>query len=394
MKGPAENVADTVKELTILMPCLNEERTIGICIRKAIGFLQENGIDGEVLVSDNGSTDNSVKIAEDLGARVVHAPLRGYGGALIAGCEEAAGEYVIMGDADDSYDFEHLMPFVEKLREGYDLVMGNRFRGGIEKGAMPWSHRYIGNPVLSFIGRLFFHSRIGDFHCGLRGYRRERMLALELHTTGMEYASEMVVRSELAGYRIAEVPTTLKKDGRDRPPHLRSFHDGWRHLKFLLMYSPRWLFLYPGFFLIFAGLFGGIALSLGEIVIGTVSLGIHTLLYCMMAIILGVNIVFFYVFTKLYAEKSGFLPRDRFIGKLTRFSEDHVVFGGVLLAFLGFGLSVTAVLIWKKSGFGELEPERLMRYVLPAATMIEVGIETAFAGFLTGIFRIRWKEKD
>ena len=208
-------------ELTILMPCLNEAETLAICIKKANNFLKKNCVDGEILVSDNGSTDDSVTIAESLGARVIHAPIKGYGGALIEGCNKANGKYVIMGDSDDSYDFEHLMPFLEKLRDGYDLVMGNRFQGGIEKGAMPWLHKYIGNPVLSFIGRLFFKSKIKDFHCGLRGYNRESILKLDLRTTGMEYASEMVVMSELANYNICEVPTTLKKDGRSRAPHLR-----------------------------------------------------------------------------------------------------------------------------------------------------------------------------
>ena len=280
-------------ELTILMPCLNEEETIEICIEKAKRFLATNSVDGEILISDNGSSDKSVEIAKSLGARVVNAPINGYGGALSIGCQSALGQYVIMGDCDDSYDFEDLMPFLEKLREGYDLVMGNRFKGGIEKGAMPWSHRYIGNPMLSFIGRVFFKSRIKDFHCGLRGYNRDKMQALGLRTTGMEYASEMIVMSELSGYKIAEVPTSLKKDGRSGRPHLRSFRDGWRHLKFLLMYSPKWLFFYPGVFLLLIGIIGGITLSIGQIAIGQIVFSIHTLLYCMMAIILGVNIVYF-----------------------------------------------------------------------------------------------------
>ena len=224
-------------ELTILMPCLNEAETLPVCIRKAKSFLSENNIDGEVLVSDNGSTDNSAEIAAKEGARVVSAPVQGYGSALIKGCEEAKGRFVIMGDCDDSYDLLNLMPFLEKLRGGYDLVIGDRFAGGIEKGAMPWSHRYLGNPFLSFIGRKRFHSKVRDFHCGLRGYNREAILALGLKTTGMEYASEMIVKSELKGLRVTQVPTTLKKDGRNRPPHLRSFRDGWRHLKFLLTYK-------------------------------------------------------------------------------------------------------------------------------------------------------------
>lgn len=379
-------------ELTVLMPCLNEAETIAICINKAMGFLKENNVDGEVLISDNGSTDGSIEIAESLGARVVHAKTRGYGAALIAGCEAAYGKYVIMGDADDSYDFEHLMPFVNKLREGYDLVMGNRFKGGIEKDAMPWSHRYIGNPVLSFIGRLFFGSKIGDFHCGLRGYNRESIMKLGLQTTGMEYASEMVVMSELAGYRICEVPTTLKKDGRSRAPHLRSFRDGWRHLKFLFMYSPKWLFLYPGVILVIFGFIGGLLLSVGQVAIGNVVFSIHTLLYCMMSIILGINIIYFYTFTKLYAEKSHFIPHDSSVDAFVRFGEDVGILIGFILFVIGLVISVLALTIWKRTDYGGLEPERLMRFVLPASTMIEVGIETVFASFLMGILRIKWKD--
>lgn len=224
-------------ELTILMPCLNEAETLALCIRKARAFLEKNNIDGEVLISDNGSTDGSADIAEAEGARVVHAPVKGYGSALIKGCKEAKGRYVIMGDCDDSYDFSNLMPFLEKLREGEDLVVGNRFAGGIEKGAMPWSHRYIGNPFLSFIGRKRFHSKVKDFHCGLRGYNREAILSLDLQTTGMEYASEMIVKAGLKGLKVTEVPTRLRKDGRSGRPHLRSVRDGFRHLKFLLTFK-------------------------------------------------------------------------------------------------------------------------------------------------------------
>ena len=229
-------------ELTILMPCLNEEETIGLCIRKALSFLEQHQIKGEVLIADNGSTDQSRDIARRLGARVVNVEEKGYGSALLGGIRAAKGQYIIMGDSDDSYDFLNLMPFVSKLREGYDLVMGNRFKGGIEKGAMPFLHRYLGNPVLTFIGRLFFRIGISDFHCGLRGFRRESILAIGLNTPGMEFASEMVVKSALSGLKIAEVPTTLSPDGRSRPPHLNTWRDGWRHLRFLLIYSPRWMF--------------------------------------------------------------------------------------------------------------------------------------------------------
>ncbi len=376
-------------ELTILMPCLNEEETIEKCINKAKEFLHDNSVDGEVLVVDNGSIDNSVIIAKDTGARVVFAKQKGYGSALIKGCEEARGKYVIMGDADDSYDFLHLMPFLEKLREGYDLVMGNRFAGGIEKNAMPWTHKYIGNPVLSFIGRLFFNSKIHDFHCGLRGYNKERISALSLQTTGMEYASEMVVKSELYGLKITEVPTTLKKDGRSRAPHLRSFRDGWRHLKFLFMYAPNWLFLYPGTILCTLGLGGGIWLCLGEQTIGKTELGIHTMLYCMMSIIVGMNVLLFYVFTKLYAARSHFIPNDIMADKISKVGEDKGILFGFIVIVVGLVLSIKAFILWKETSFGNMVPEILMRIIIPAATMIEIGIEVIFASFFIGILKIK-----
>ena len=233
-------------ELTILMPCLNEAATVARCVAKARGFLERAGIDGEVLIADNGSDDGSRVLAERAGARVIEVAARGYGAALTGGIAAARGRSIIMGDADDSYDFARL--------EGYPLVMGNRFRGGIQKGAMPLLHRYLGNPVLSFVGRLLFRAKVGDFHCGLRGFDREAVRSLNLKTTGMEFASELVVKASLAGWRIAEVPTTLHPDGRGRPPHLRSWRDGWRHLRFLLLFSPRWLFLYPGLALLAVGI--------------------------------------------------------------------------------------------------------------------------------------------
>jgi glycosyltransferase involved in cell wall biosynthesis len=243
-------------ELTILMPCLNEVRTIGICIRKAQQFLQRTGIHGEILIADNGSSDGSQSLALELGARVVDVPTRGYGAALMAGIQHSAGRFVIMGDSDDSYDFSRLDDFVASLRSGAELVIGNRFRGGIEAGAMPPLHRYLGNPVLSYLGRLFFRIPLGDFHCGLRGCSRDAVLRLGLVTPGMEFASEMIAKAALAGLRIAEVPTTLRPDGRDRPPHLRTWRDGWRHLRFLVLFCPRWLFLYPGVGFFFVGVLG------------------------------------------------------------------------------------------------------------------------------------------
>ncbi|MBQ9438290.1 MAG: glycosyltransferase family 2 protein [Lachnospiraceae bacterium] len=378
-------------ELTILMPCLNEAETLQTCIEKAQAFLSDSGIQGEILIADNGSDDGSQDIARRLGARVADIAERGYGAALIGGTKAAAGKYVIMGDADDSYDFLHLAPFVDKLREGYDLVMGNRFKGGIAKGAMPPLHKYLGNPVLSFIGRLFYSSDIGDFHCGLRGYNRERMLALHLQTTGMEYASEMVVRSTLAGYKIAEVPTTLKKDGRSRPPHLRSFSDGWRHLKFLLMYSPDWLFLYPGFLLFAIGLVLTVTLEFGDLIFPGFSLGIHTLLYACAAMSIGVNIIFFGVYTKVYAYQTQFIPRTKSMERLVKFSVDKGVFWGFLLILAGLIVSLVAVFIWGRGGFMMAIPEQLMRLTIPALALIQIGVQLVFSSFFVGILQIKRK---
>lgn len=377
-------------ELTILMPCLNEAETLSTCVRKARKFLTENNIDGEVLISDNGSTDGSQELALAEGARVVHAPVRGYGGALITGCKEANGQYVIMGDADDSYDFTNLMPFVEKLRDGYDLVMGDRFAGGIEDGAMPWSHRYIGNPVLSFVGRMFFRSKIKDFHCGLRGYNRETILSLDLQTTGMEYASEMVVKAELNGLRISEVPTTLSKDGRSRPPHLRSMRDGWRHLKFLLMYAPNWLFLYPGLILLLGGVLGTLVLMVGELNIFNVAFSINTLLYFAVFIILGFNIISMFLIVKLYAYNHAFLPK-RSVDWNKKLKEDIFIFAGLALLIAGIVLSITAVSVWRSGGFGPLIPEQIMRLTIPAVATIAIGVQSMFAGFIMSIVKVKAK---
>lgn len=378
-------------ELTILMPCLNEAETLETCIKKAQTFLYENNVDGEILIADNGSTDGSIDIAERNGARVVNVETKGYGAALIAGCNAALGKYVIMGDSDDSYDFLHLMPFVEKLREGYDLVMGNRFKGGIEKGAMPFSHRYIGNPVLSFIGRFFYSSKIGDFHCGLRGYNTARMRSIDLKTTGMEYASEMVVKSTLYGFKIAEVPTTLKKDGRSHAPHLHTWRDGWRHLKFLLMHSPKWLFLYPGIFLLVLGLGLMIAILVGHVSIGGAGLGVHTMLYSSAMILLGVNMVMFSKFTEGYARSTGFIPVKP-IGKLGKFFtvEKGILFG-VILFIIGLVCSIMAVNVWAKNSYGILEPDKMMRLTIPAFTAIVVGIQMILSSFFLGILQIKHK---
>ena len=301
------------------------------------------------------------------------------------------GEYVIMGDSDDSYDFLHLMPFVEKLREGYDLVMGNRFKGGIEKGAMPFSHRYIGNPILSFIGRLFYPSKIGDFHCGLRGYNTERMRSLDLKTTGMEYASEMVVKSTLYGFKITEVPTTLKKDGRSHAPHLNTMKDGWRHLKFLLMHSPKWLFLYPGIILsILGAVFMGILIA-GPLTVGSVTFDVQTLLYASAMLLLGTNMILFSAYTGTYARTTGFIPMKEPKGLMKFFTVEKGIILGIILFIAGIVASILSVNVWSKASFGELDPTRSLRLIIPAFTAIVLGAQLIFASFFIGILQIKHK---
>ncbi len=377
-------------ELTILMPCLNEAETLRTCILKAKQFIKENNVNAEILIADNGSTDESVDIAKKENVRITYADEKGYGAALIAGSKAARGKYVIMGDADDSYDFLHLMPFVEKLREGYDLVMGNRFIGGIEKDAMRWLHRYIGNPVLSFIGQLFFNSSIGDFHCGLRGYNRESILSLNLHTTGMEYASEMIVLSQINGLRIAEVPTTLKKDGRSKPSHLKSFRDGWRHLKFLFMYAPNWLLLYPGMLMITFGVIIGSYLAIQKFAVNGVTFSIHTLLYCAAFLMIGINMVLMFIMTRIYTANNRFMSVNQ-NDWTHKVNENIFIFGGGLITLIGIVVTIIAFSKWKGEGFLGLEPEVMMRYVIPAVSALEIGTMSLLSGFLMGIFKIGLK---
>jgi glycosyltransferase involved in cell wall biosynthesis len=380
-------------ELTILMPCLNEAETLEICIKKAMSFLTDNKVNGEVLIADNGSTDGSQDIATRNGARVVNIEQKGYGSALRGGSENARGKYIIMGDADDSYNFLNLMPFLEKLREGYELVMGNRFKGGIEKGAMPPLHKYLGNPVLSFIGRIFYPSEIKDFHCGLRGYNRAAIKSLQLQTTGMEYASEMVVQATLHKLRMIEVPTTLSPDGRTRPPHLRSWRDGWRHLKFLMMYSPNWTFLYPGLILSVVGLLMMVIIGVGPTKIGNVNFGINTMMYGSASLLVGVNIILFSMFTKAYALSSGFIPNSpKTIGIFEKFTVEKGVVIGVALTLLGIAATIFAFIIWGNNSFGNLQPESIMKITIPATTLIAIGIELIFASFFLGILEIERKK--
>ena len=374
-------------DLTILMPCLNEAETLAFCVRQAMEAIAASGLRGEVVVADNGSTDGSQEIARSEGARVVDVPVRGYGAALIAGIEAARGTYVMMADADASYHFEHLPRFLPRLNEGYDLVMGNRFAGSIEPGAMPPLHKYLGNPVLSAAGRIFFRIPVRDFHCGLRAFRRDAILALNLRTTGMEFASEMVVKASLAGLRMTEVPTTLSPDGRSRPPHLRSWRDGWRHLRFLLLYSPRWLFFYPGIATFAVGVILSAMLLPGPLPIGGGhTLDVDTLTYALGLVLIGAHIPVVADSAKVFGTQEGFLPPNPKFERLFRYFtlETGVLLGCVLL-LAGAVILGYAVHLWHAAGFGRMSPERMLRLTLPSATCFMLGVEAIFASFFLSL---------
>jgi len=376
-------------ELTILMPCLNEAETLKICIDKARTFLKSQHIQGEVLIADNGSTDGSQEIARQAGARVVTVTQRGYGSALAGGIAAAHGKYIIMGDADDSYDFSALDGIVELLREGNELVMGNRFRGGIAKGAMPFLHRWLGNPVLSFLGRLFYQIPIGDFHCGLRGFSRDAMLRLELSSPGMEFASEMVVKSALHNLSFAEVPVTLSPDGRTRPPHLRTWRDGWRHLRFLLIHSPRWLFLFPGIGLFSTGILAILVIAAGPIVIAGFGLDIHTMAYAGAAVILGFQMLLLAIFTRIMGMKSGWLPINTSYQRWKSYlTLETCLIAGILLFLIGIIMSYYAFQLWVNADFGVLEPRQVMRWVVPSFTIITLAGELILAGFFFEVLNL------
>jgi hypothetical protein len=377
-------------ELSVLMPCLNEAETVASCVRKARGFLVEHGIDGEVVVADNGSTDGSQALAAAAGARVVPIAMRGYGNALRGGIEAARGQFVIMGDADDSYDFTALMPFLERLRNGDDLVMGNRFKGGIAPGAMPPLHRYLGNPVLSFIGRLFFNSKVGDFHCGLRGFRRDSALSLDLQAEGMEFASEMVVRATLDSQRISEVPTTLSPDGRSRPPHLRSWHDGWRHLRFLLLFCPRWLYGVPGLALIVLGLIANAALLPGPLKVGNVTFDVDTLVGADAMIVIGLQSILFAVFTVAYASAQGMRPQPAWLGRLrSTWTLERGLGVAALLFVIGICGVAASFLAWHGARFGQLPYEHVLRVMLTSATALTISSQLGLATFFLGVLETR-----
>ncbi len=389
---PVEMPAKEVEtlEVSVVMPCLNEAETLSRCIGKAQRAMHEAGIAGEVIVADNGSSDGSVEIAETMGARVVKVREKGYGNALMGGIGAAAGKFVVMGDADDSYDFGHIARFVEQLRQGADVVMGNRFRGGIQKDAMPALHRYLGNPLLTKIGCLFFHSPVGDFYCGLRGFRRDAYERMGLRTTGMEFATEMVVKATLLGMRVSEVPTTLSPDGRNRPPHLRTWRDGWRTLRFFMLYSPRWLFLYPGIGLTLAGFMLGLWLLPAPRSVGGVTFDVHTLVYAATFVLLGFQAIAFAVFTKVFAISEGLLPPDPAVDGFFRHIKLEVgIAVGSLLTVGGLVTSAFAVGVWGSKHFGPLDYSHTMRLVIPGALLLTLGAQTIFASFFMSVLGLR-----
>jgi glycosyltransferase involved in cell wall biosynthesis len=377
-------------ELSIVLPCLNEAETLEVCVRKGLDSIQRLGVAGEVIVADNGSTDGSQDIARAAGARVIDVPRRGYGAALAAGIEAAEGTYVLMADADDSYALEDIGGFLTELRGGADLVMGNRFKGGIEDGAMPKLHRYLGNPVLSMLGRVFFRVPIGDFHCGMRAFRRDRVLDLGLRTSGMEFASEMVVRGSLNHLRITEVPTTLRPDGRSRAPHLRTWRDGWRHLRFLLAFSPRWLLYYPSMALQFVGFLGLLWLSFGPQQVGGVGFGLHSMLAFATMFVLGLQGVGLAVIARSYAAHLGLLPppSGRMILRIARVSLERGLVIGALLILLGVGCFAFALSRWEATGFGQLNVVDTMRLPVLGMVLIVTGFQLVTVSFALSLTRI------
>jgi glycosyltransferase involved in cell wall biosynthesis len=377
-------------ELTILMPCLNEAETLGICITKAQEYLARSKVHGEVLVADNGSTDASVEIAKEMVAHVVHVPTRGYGSALRHGIEAARGRFVVMGDADDSYDFSSLDDFIAELRAGHDLVVGNRFRGGIAKGAMPLLHRYFGNPALSCMGRVLFSINIGDFYCGLRAFRKDAICRLGLVSSGMEFALEMVIRSGIASLKITEVPTRLAQDGRSRPPHLRTWRDGWRSLRLFLLFSPRWLFLYPGLTLLIVGLGMALTLQMGPLSMApNLKLDLHTLLISCMATIVGLQSVSFAVIARSYATVHGFLPRSDRLERVMGFLKlERLLVIASIIGMIGLAGTTWCLIRWSEVSFGHLEYGTVLRLLMPSITLVAISMQLVFTSFFAALLDI------
>lgn len=375
-------------ELTILMPCLNEAETLATCIAKAQAYLARSGVTGEVLIADNGSTDGSQTIARDLGARVVDVPMRGYGAALIAGITAAQGRFVIMGDSDDSYDFTDLDGFVAALRGGADLVMGNRFAGGIAAGAMPPLHRYLGNPVLSTLGRVLYRAPVRDFHCGLRGFSRAAISGLHLQAQGMEFASEMVIKATLSGLNVTEVPTTLRPDGRSRPPHLRSWRDGWRHLKLLLMLAPYWLFFYPGLTAFALGGASFAALLTGPITIAGARFDVASLILASALVLTGAQMVCFYLLARVFAVRFGILPASNRLARVQRwFSVDNACLGGAFLLALALAATIWGITRWGAADFGDLDASFIARPAAFAVVSAALGVQIITTGFMAALLR-------
>jgi len=373
-------------EVSVVIPCLNEAQSIGFCIDKALAALRAAGIRGEVVVADNGSTDGSIEIAVQRGARLVHAALPGYGSALRKGIGEARGQFIIMGDADDSYDFSEVPRFVAKWREGYDLVMGNRFKGGIKPGAMPWSHKYLGNPALTRILNLFFEAGIGDVYCGMRGFTKQVYERIDLRTTGMEFALEFVIKAVKIGARLTEIPTTLSPDNRGRPPHLRSLHDGWRSLRFMLLYAPNWLFLGPGSLLAALGTAIVLWLLPGPRHVGRIVFDIHTMVFGMIFTLLGVQIMSIGLFAKVFSYAERFDPRARGLERfLKRVQLEHGLLAGVSLALAGFLGDAWVFWKWAASGFGPLYQ---IRAVIFWSLWFFLGIQVFFSSFFLSMLGI------
>ena len=377
-------------ELSIIMPCLNEAETLANCIRKAQSYLDRSGVSGEIVIGDNGSTDGSQEIATNLGARVINIPIRGYGAALFGAITAAHGRYCIVGDSDDSYDFENLDCFVQKLREGYDVVMGNRFQGGIKVGAMPWKNRYIGNPILSALGKILFRAKVGDFHCGIRGFSKSAFQRMDLRTTGMEFASEMVIKATLMKLKMIEVPTTLSRDGRSRPPHLLPYRDAWRHLRFMLLFSPNWLFLYPGIIMMLVGLAVGGVLLDRPIYLKGVRLGLDTLIYCSTFVVAGFQAILFSLLSRVYAIQEGLYPKtagyDTYCRHITL---ERGLVTGAAIVLAGLSAAIYAVWQWKQHVFGMMDIERIARIVIPSSVAVSLGIEIILFSFLLSTFGLK-----
>lgn len=382
-----------MNDVTILMPCLNEAETLGICIERAKKLLTDNKLDGEILISDNGSTDGSQDIARAAGARVVDCPVRGYGAALQCGVENAVGEYILMGDSDDSYHFDEAWPMIQMLQKGYDVCMGTRLRGTIMKDAMPALNRYVGNPVLSAVGKLLFKTSLSDFHCGLRAFRKEKLLLLDLSTTGMEWASEMVVKARLAGLKMTEVPVTLYRDGRSRPPHLRRWRDGWRHLRFMLLHAPTWLFIIPGAVMMLIGLVGEVVLSQGVLHLGRIGLDVHTMLVMAFVFIVGLQTEFVGIFAKLFTQKTGILPYDdRFDKFIGRFTLERLLIFSFFIGLAGAAGILYSVVKWYRTGFAALNYQETMRQLIPSLTMISIAVQGIFNAFMLSTLSLTTKE--